>query len=419
MTTAQRTAFADPELLGLLADRPELLAIADAVAATQAPERTSRRLPRLLVAAAVLAVGLAVLPLAPWRGDDGGLTARALAAIGPLPVVHAVIETQDPHSALVDIESGRRVPTTIRVEYWFDDERARLRSRQLRNGVLQGEALQVGDGGSTSDGPVLALPGTRPNLTPGLAAFVRGYRQALAEGTAREVGQAEVNGREVTWLEFPSGTGSERVAVDRITSLPVLLRTIGADGEPSTLAWRVLTIETTERRASDFTPPRLLPAAPSRGDVRESRTIPAAEAASAVETQVLWLGRSFVGLPLASVELHELTRGFAPQLGRPAEHARGVELVYGDRERFVRLQQARTPEPAYGFGRGRVTWAGDAIPAEGSLAVVDVLSVDRPGTHGCIGQLRRGGTYVTISSSEGELCLAAARALGPVEEEKG
>ena len=416
MNVAQRGSYADLEVIELLADRPELLAIADAVAATQPRPRGHRRSARLLVAAAALAIGLAALPLVPWRNGESSLTARALAAIGPLPVVHAMIETEDPHSALVDLSTGRRMPTTIRVEYWFDDERARLRSRQLRDGVLQGEILQMRDGGTSSTGPVLALPGSRPSLTPGLAAFVRGYRQALAAGTARAAGDGEVAGRKVSWLEFPSGPGSERVAIDSETSLPVLLRTIGPDGEPSTLAWRVLTIETIQRRELDFRAPRQLPPAPYRGDVQESRSVRPADA-RLTGASVFWLGELFSGLPLATVERQELTRGYPREVGLPPERGAGIELVYGERDHFLRLQQAGAPEPAYRFAGGRFTWDGGAIPAEGYMASSDVLGVNKRGEQGCIGQLHRQGTYVTIWSTEGGLCVAAARALRRIGED--
>lgn len=408
-----RTVLDDLEVVDLLREEPELLAIADAIVATRPVERRQLRVARVLSLAAALAIALALVQLSPWERGEGGVTARALAAIGTRPVVHAVIEAHDPHSSLIEIATGRSVQTTIRVEYWFDDAQARLRSRQIRNGVVEREILQERDGGSTSDGPVLALPGSRPSLTPGLAAFVQGYRQALAEGGAREVGEGEVAGRKATWLEFPSGSGSERVAIDRKTSLPVLLRSVGPHGEPSTFTWRVLAIETVERRATDFRPPRQLPPAPYRGDVRESRSVPIGQAGLAGEP-AFWLGNTFAGLRLASVERQELTRGYVAQLRRATERGQGIELVYGDLQRFVRVQQARAPEPAYRFPGGRSTWGGNPIPAQGFLAVVEAQDVASD-EQDCFGQLRRGGTYVTIWSSDSGLCLAVARALEPIE----
>src|SRR5207248_1342318 len=73
----------DPDLLELLADKPELLAIADAVAATQQPPRRTllhRRSVRVGVVAAAALVAVVVALVLP-RGNSG-IVDRALAAIG-------------------------------------------------------------------------------------------------------------------------------------------------------------------------------------------------------------------------------------------------------------------------------------------------------------------------------------------------
>ena len=83
MTTVERSAFADLEVVELLADRADLLAIADAVAATQRPPAVRRRRTpmRLVAVAAVLGLAVALALVSPWSGR-GGLVDRALAAIG-------------------------------------------------------------------------------------------------------------------------------------------------------------------------------------------------------------------------------------------------------------------------------------------------------------------------------------------------
>ena len=94
----------DPELVRMLADDPELLAIADALVETRREQpasepvhaRRRRRLASVGAAAAVAAAVVAVLLVSPWSGDGGGLVGRALAAIGTGPVLHVVTEQPSP-----------------------------------------------------------------------------------------------------------------------------------------------------------------------------------------------------------------------------------------------------------------------------------------------------------------------------------
>ena len=72
----------DREVLEVLRDEPELLAIADAVSETERPSALLSPV-RWLAAVALAAVALFALVLAaPWdRGGGGGVLDRALAAI--------------------------------------------------------------------------------------------------------------------------------------------------------------------------------------------------------------------------------------------------------------------------------------------------------------------------------------------------
>ncbi|HYY64237.1 MAG TPA: hypothetical protein VE688_06470, partial [Gaiellaceae bacterium] len=93
MKSAAVLPLRDPELLELLADDPELLAFADAVASTRsaAPAvRPRRRRFAVLAAAALLlgaAVAIAVALTIPWSHNPS-LVDRALAAVGEQPVLH-------------------------------------------------------------------------------------------------------------------------------------------------------------------------------------------------------------------------------------------------------------------------------------------------------------------------------------------
>jgi hypothetical protein len=86
------TSAIDHEVLELLADDPELLAVADAVAvAGKAPVAVRRRSLRSGVIATVAASALLVLALvAPWNHGHASIVDRARAAIGTAPVLHAV-----------------------------------------------------------------------------------------------------------------------------------------------------------------------------------------------------------------------------------------------------------------------------------------------------------------------------------------
>ena len=116
----------DPEVLDLLADDPTLLALADAVVATQqAPRRPlfRRTAPRVAVVAVVAAAAIIVALVLP-QGEHG-IVDRAIAAIGDGRVMHIVSEmpigTVD-----VDLQSGRRTVQQARVEFWADQQLKRF-----------------------------------------------------------------------------------------------------------------------------------------------------------------------------------------------------------------------------------------------------------------------------------------------------
>ena len=97
----------DREVLELLRDEPELLAIADGVAETEAPRHL--RPIRALLAVATVAVALFALVLAsPWDrgGGDGSVLGRALAAIpAGGPVVHLTARLDSPGAESITSES--------------------------------------------------------------------------------------------------------------------------------------------------------------------------------------------------------------------------------------------------------------------------------------------------------------------------
>jgi hypothetical protein len=126
-------ALRDRELVDVLADRPDLLAIADAVAETK--PRRKRRPSGVIALAAALAAAAAVALVAPWGNRGPDVVERALAAIGTGPVLHAVVEYSG-DDAIVDLETGRSVKRVHRTEFWYDDANRSLRTRLSTDGVL-------------------------------------------------------------------------------------------------------------------------------------------------------------------------------------------------------------------------------------------------------------------------------------------
>jgi hypothetical protein len=214
------TVLHDPEVLDVLHNRPELLAVADAVHATQRRRRTGK--PWIASAAAVAAGAAAVTLLAPWHGAGAPVVAQALAAIGNRPVIHLIVRT--PPASPRSIHERQ-------TEIWYD-ERHRLLHVVVRSG-----AHVVVDVLETPHQTIVSA-GVRPRLgapllAPALRDFTTRYRSDLRSGRLRLLRHAPAPGRHVVWLR----SGRLLVAVDRRTFVPVfLLRTPGGRIEQVVLA---------------------------------------------------------------------------------------------------------------------------------------------------------------------------------------
>jgi hypothetical protein len=431
--------WTDPELEELVRSEPELAAIADALAQAGAAAARPRRLraARLLVAVAALAAAFAVALVAPWERSTGSLSDAALAAIGSQPVLH-VVATSPRSEELIDLASGASRPVVQREEIWYHAGRGLKRTLVTIGGTVTGDTLETPQGGFTPDGivydcawiaahPVAAtkagvscdasgengttprvVPRPKPALTPGLAGFVDGYRQALVDGRARDGGSGALDGRPVDWLVLPTSRGSKRVALDRETHRPLLLE----DGA----GWRLTieAIETVSYDSADFARPRPdeLPPRPSHTRAADGPAVPlAAEALAAAMPRAVWAGRSVGDLPLVHAEQQALEASFA-RGAQPAAVGPGLELVYGtltgagrvDRSRpYVLIDQAPSAVLAtmWGFVRG-----GDPPPGQLYLAT-------GPDATWQTGFTVANGVYVTIQATDRELLLRAARALEP------
>lgn len=403
MTGRAATIFDDREVLELLLDRPDLLAIADAVRATQATGR--RRLPamRLALVAAAAVVAAVVGLLAPWQG--GGFTARALAALGDGQVIH-VVSTTSLQATVVDLATGSEQPLTQRSEVWFDSVRGLERTVSTIDGRVVQDQLWRGKG----------VHG--PELDPALWGFVNGYRAALADGSATRDGRGSVDGGPVEWLRFAKGAieppGSsqpsdgtapfvERVALDAKTLKPVLLEGF-VGGEPVGRV-RITSIETLGPAQADFTPSKPLSPQSQSSTVLDQHRVAPPAAASALGGHLLWLGESSGGFAFGTAVLQRISNGYGP--GKPTTVSSGVRIVYHGRAGDVVLQESQHVEGVYGF-LGEIRQA----PPAGRMLVTG--SVPGPPSSGSwTGLLTEDGLYVSIQTPTKRLLLVVARALTP------
>jgi hypothetical protein len=361
----------DREVLELLHERPDLLAVADAVAATQ--ER--RRRPRAALAPAVAVAAAVVLFLvAPWQNHGPNIFDRALAAVGTGPVIHAVVAFSGPNDVVVNLATGEERQRAHRNEFWYDAERGELRSRTST------------DGGAPTD--FATRDQLFANLTPAQGGFAIDYRDSLKRGDARVVGDAEVDGRRAKRIEFgPNrGGGVQQVTVDAETFVPLTMQTTYPGGFHTPVT-HVLSIESLPYDASDFKPHNSIPR-PVSGHIGATSDVSLAGAAQALGGSLLVLDRASDSVKLSQPNV-ELTNG---------DKLTGVlvQLTYGDVEVWLATD------------RGGAFFANlDQPQPEGSM----VLWAQR--THGWRGEFRKDGFAVGVSAPTKSQVLAAARDLTP------
>jgi hypothetical protein len=242
-------AWVEPDLWDLFEGDVELLAIADAIAATQPKQQSHLRTRRLAlgVAAAAAAVTLVAL-FAPWQfgPGDNGIIDRALAAIGQGNVLHTVIRLE--HAT----PGG---PPPVEVEQWYDQQTREVHLiLRDETGVLDDVLIRPDGTAVSQKGEVPGKP-VRNRLDPALETFLTGYVPALENGTARDTGTDVVAGRAVHWIEIPieGAHDSEQIAIDSETGEPLLVRQLSNGIEVA--RYRVLTLELRARQEHDFALP--------------------------------------------------------------------------------------------------------------------------------------------------------------------
>jgi hypothetical protein len=374
-----------------------------------------RRWPRLVAVAAATtatAVAAAFLPGRLAEEERVGLLEGALAVVSGGPVIHVVVENEDSHSLLVDLESGAETIEPERHEYWHDVRRGELHVRLTIGSEVLNEANLVQDPGA----PPLALR----TLT-----FANRYREALAGGKARVVRRETLNGRRVALLRIDikesrdPRTGqptqpafTEEVVVDEETHEPLRFRQLPG---PNTVAgpihwWRVLEIESIDRDDGDFgvdRPPfEWTQFAP--GMTRKATTD---EASTHLGRPALWPGTN-----VADVPLEGLSTGVTKITWRDGRMTESPSLTYrygperpGSKD-WIWIVVGTSPEETPRYGQAD----GEAVPA-GKVRLSFVPTRDDRSIDMWYGNVQRDGLYFNMQSPRRELIVTAAKALKPLE----
>jgi hypothetical protein len=391
----------DPEVVDLLRDEPELLAIADAVATTQrvpgrAPVWRRRLVPRVAALAVAVVAVIAVVLLAPDRVGHHGVIARALAAIGNGRVMHLKLLTPSGR-VFVNLQTGRRAAEMYRTEIWYDRDAKRLHYLMRAQGAVA-DFVWPDD-----KQPGMTLQG---RADPAFVALWSGYRDALAKGKAKLEGKGRVDGRAVYWLRFESvqpGVPGTEVAIARNTYKPVVFREHYSHARHADE--RVLVAESIAYSPSDFRRqgPNLFALSGSSGSGGSTMSLPLPRHPR-VKPPWLTAGSRAAGLPLGSVTAYTATSS-----GRTI---RGVELTYGKLDvhgtpgrRAVTIDELPRPDDPMQW---KSTSPHSVVIERGE---VGDAHGNRPEW---TGYLRKRGLYVTIKTTVGERTLVAvARALRP------
>lgn len=382
----------DREVLDQLRDEPELLALADALASTQPkPRGKGRRI--VVVTGAVLATAAALALFVAVRGGETSITETALAAVGEAPVIHAVLEfpVRSPEGAeRIDLTSGRRIPVIQTEEVWADPEREVSRFVSRVNGQVFSDALVTSSKIFTQAGSV---PRAGSPVRPVIVGFVTGYRDALARGEAKIVGDDVVEGRDVTWIEFDSGGAeqAERVAVDRENGRPLFVQWI-TRGRPQGPRIKIVSAEAQARAESRLLRPRVTE---PRVQLIELKALSAAEARSALPHPAVWAGRNSASLRLDRIMLLRYDLAYAPGGGAPVS-VPGLKIVYMDASNGGSVEVVESSSPHI------LEWLG-IVPPRGAADVFQGAA-----------RLQKGDLFVKVQATNNQQALAVARALTPM-----
>ena len=344
-----------------------------------------------LVAGALAAAAASLTLAAPWSGGPS-FVQQALAALGGGRYVHAVFQGTQPYIRIVSLGSGRTRPVAQRIEWVYDTKTSTIEALYSLNGVaLFSEQNGIPDSAVTG--------------------FANGYRKALANGVGRVIGETTVNGQKAKIIRFPislstGGVGAlyedVLVAIDSHRPLLIRYRTLPHVHGARTVTYRVVSID------SSNTQPTLSgrqPLPSLTGSATDIRQLGLARATNALGHAALWPGQTIGGATLQKVRLQRVTTSILHSYP-PRSSVHGLRLDYRAGTGSLVIQEAATPQYAYGFYSAAIGVSGP-LPRVGEASLAPLQPAWQA-------QLHKGGLYVTIRSPERSLVIAAARALAPI-----
>jgi hypothetical protein len=354
------------------------------IAAAGTREARRRNWMLAAAAAALVAIGLAVTGVFGTLGSNGGLTERALAAVGGGRVLHTVVRVH-PQGTAIDLATGRRSRVFALLEQWYEPGSG-LHQRVLEsNGALEPGRLPLSQG-------------VFPQYATLLENFGKGYRDALRNGDADAVRESVLADRRVHWLRFDPAANQPdyEVAVDAKTYLPVAMQQVGLPGSRS----EILSVDTVAT-----VPSSALSAPPLDGTlfgIERTGRLVIGEAATFMGRPAFWLGESHADLPLNWIGGLVYSLGNAERWSEIKNHWRGIELVYGATNEFGIADRAK---PYLRVEQGTQPTGLGGTPPEGSFV-----------SYGRLGVAQKDGVFIVIEASDPDLVLSAAEALVSVAQ---
>jgi hypothetical protein len=395
----------DHEVIELLGDKPELLAIADAVSATQPRPANvrSRRRRRVVVRTAIVAAAAAaaIVAILAAPQSNPGIIGKALAAVGDGPIMHVVIEAPS-GVTFVNLETGHRTVQIFRQELWASRSGDQLHLVLSLHGKVLGDLLfpQDATGGVTTSPP-----------DPAFAALWTGYRAALENGTATLAGSGHILGHHVYWLRFKQTDPDQprvEVAVDAHSYQPILERTF-ANGIH--IDQRILVAKAIPYAPAEFKRrgPKLFGSgSTSEGGTSTGTVNPSAPPPTTVHAPWLTAGDSVAGLKLRAATQLTSTNG----TGKRKKTLQGLELVYGSLANGLAGPLSTTvdelPRPDDPRMWSRIPAGSLEIESSEESSSSSSSSHPHPKntTHRLwTGMLKKDGVYVTITTPKSERAL--------------
>jgi hypothetical protein len=215
-----------PETIELLQDEPELLALADAITATQrARHRVHAKPLTVTMVAAIAVAAIAVAILVPTNGLS--LQGRALAAVGDQSVLHARIEHLDSRDFDIDLRTGKATPVRVAVESWYDTRTGRLQLVVRRNGAQLTIASNNPRAAAAQAAELAALDPATENLLSDYRAAVRTASASTTGPPALQIdhglvkGELRLNkhGQPTSWRSRTTGTTWRILRLDSLSSI--------------------------------------------------------------------------------------------------------------------------------------------------------------------------------------------------------